>query len=53
MIFLQEGQKEKNIVGTHSIEELVKSLARPRKIMLMIKAGNAVDDMIDTLIPHP
>jgi 6-phosphogluconate dehydrogenase len=42
----------KNITGAHSIEELVRSLARPRKIMIMVKAGKAVDDMIELLIPH-
>jgi 6-phosphogluconate dehydrogenase len=42
----------KNITGAHSIEELVRSLSRPRKIMIMVKAGKAVDDMIDLLIPH-
>lgn len=50
--FLAGRAKGKNITGTHSIEELVKSLARPRKIMIMVKAGSAVDDMINTLIPH-
>ena len=49
--FLAGRAKGKKIVGAHSIEELVKSLARPRKIMLMVKAGSAVDDMINTLIP--
>jgi 6-phosphogluconate dehydrogenase len=42
----------KNITGAHSIEELVKSLKRPRKIMIMVKAGSAVDEMINTLIPY-
>jgi 6-phosphogluconate dehydrogenase len=50
--FLEGRAKGKNIVGTHSIENLVKSLAQPRKVMLMIKAGNAVDEMIDTLLPY-
>jgi 6-phosphogluconate dehydrogenase len=50
--FLAGRAKGKNIIGTHSIEELVGSLARPRKVMLMIKAGSAVDDMIETLIPY-
>jgi 6-phosphogluconate dehydrogenase len=50
--FLAGRAKGKKIAGTHSIEELVGSLARPRKVMLMIKAGSAVDEMIDTLIPH-
>jgi 6-phosphogluconate dehydrogenase len=44
--------KGKKITGTYSIEEFVASLERPRKIMLMIKAGVAVDAMIDTLLPH-
>jgi 6-phosphogluconate dehydrogenase len=50
--FLSGRANGKNIIGTHSIEELVASLERPRKVMLMIKAGDAVDEMINTLIPH-
>src|SRR4030043_417925 len=50
--FLAGRAKGKKITGAHSIEELVKSLKRPRKIMIMVKAGSAVDDMINTLIPH-
>ncbi len=50
--FLAGRAKGKKIIGAHSIEELVRSLARPRKIMVMVKAGSAVDDMINTLIPH-
>jgi 6-phosphogluconate dehydrogenase len=49
--FLAGRAKGKNIVGSHSIEEFVDSLARPRKVMLMIKAGSAVDQMIETLLP--
>ncbi len=41
----------KNFVGAHSIAELVESLAAPRKVMLMVKAGAAVDDFIEQLIP--
>lgn len=41
----------KNIIGTHSVEELVKSLKRPRKVMMMIKAGGAVDAFIDQVLP--
>ncbi len=41
----------KKFVGCHSIEELVKSLAKPRKVMLMVKAGPAVDDLIEQLLP--
>ncbi|HPT22452.1 MAG TPA: decarboxylating NADP(+)-dependent phosphogluconate dehydrogenase [Bacteroidales bacterium] len=49
--FLAGRAKGKKIIGAHSIEELVSSLASPRKVMLMIKAGGAVDQMIETLIP--
>jgi 6-phosphogluconate dehydrogenase len=42
----------KNFIGTHSIEELAKSLKRPRKVMLLVKAGAAVDAFIEQLIPH-
>ena len=42
----------KNIIGTRSIKELVASLKRPRKIMLMVKAGQPVDDFIEMLIPE-
>jgi 6-phosphogluconate dehydrogenase len=41
----------KNFVGCHTVEDLVKSLAKPRKVMLMIKAGPAVDALIEQLIP--
>jgi 6-phosphogluconate dehydrogenase len=50
--FINGRAKGKNITGAHSVEEFVASLSRPRKIMIMVKAGNAVDDMINTLIPH-
>ncbi|MCE5302164.1 MAG: NAD(P)-binding domain-containing protein, partial [Planctomycetaceae bacterium] len=43
--------KGKNFVGCHSLEELVASLAAPRKVMLMVKAGAAVDEFIEKLIP--
>ena len=42
----------KKFIGTRSIEELVSSLERPRKIMLLVKAGKPVDDFIDMIIPH-
>ena len=42
----------KNIMGCHSIEELCANLKTPRKIMLMVKAGQAVDDFIEQIIPH-
>ena len=40
------------ILGAHSIEEMVRLLKKPRKIMLMVKAGKAVDDFIELLLPH-
>ncbi len=42
----------KTIIGAHSVEELVASLKRPRKIMLMVKAGAVVDSFIEMLLPH-
>ena len=49
--FLEGRGKGKNIFGAHSLEELVASLKSPRKVMMMVKAGSAVDDMIDKLVP--
>ena len=40
------------VAGTHSIAEFVQSLKRPRRAMLMVKAGSTVDDMIAALLPH-
>src|SRR5690606_37891672 len=41
----------KNFVGCHSVEELVKQLQRPRKVMMLVKAGPAVDALIQQLVP--
>jgi 6-phosphogluconate dehydrogenase len=49
--FVNERAKGKNIKGTHSIEELCSSLKRPRVVMLMVKEGTPVDDLIEQLIP--
>ena len=49
--FINGRAKGKTIVGAHSLEELVSQLAKPRKVMLMVKAGAAVDSFIDQLIP--
>lgn len=49
--FVNGRAKGKNIKGTQTLEELVQSLERPRKVMLMIKAGSAVDATIESLIP--
>src|SRR6201989_3003850 len=50
--FLADEAKGTKVVGTHSIEELTASLKRPRRVMLMVKAGDTVDQMIDHLVPH-
>jgi 6-phosphogluconate dehydrogenase len=50
--FLEGRAKGKNIVGCHSIEELVANLAPPRKVFLLVKAGAAVDAFIDSIIPQ-
>jgi len=49
--FLAGEAKDKSIVGSHSLESFVNSLTSPRKIMLMVKAGEVVDDFISLLIP--
>ena len=49
--FLAGEAKGKSIVGAHSIEELVGLLKRPRRVMLLVKAGPAVDDFIAKLLP--
>jgi len=50
--FVNSRAKGKNIKGTYSIEEFVKSIERPRKVMMMIKAGVAVDQTIESLLPY-
>jgi len=40
------------VVGAHSIEEMVKLLKRPRRVMLMVKAGKPVDEFIELVLPH-
>lgn len=49
--FVNGRAKGKNIIGCHSIQELVDNLERPRKVLLLVKAGQAVDDFIEKLIP--
>ncbi len=41
-----------NVLGAHSVAELASLLKRPRRVMLMVKAGQAVDDFIGMLLPH-
>jgi 6-phosphogluconate dehydrogenase len=49
--FMQGRAAGKQFVGCHSLEELVKALAPPRKVMMLVKAGSAVDAFIDQLVP--
>jgi len=50
--FLNDEAKGTKIVGCHSVEELVKALKKPRRVMLMVKAGDTVDEMINQVAPH-
>ncbi len=50
--FVNGVAKGTKVVGCHSIEELCASLKRPRRVMLLVKAGQAVDDFIEKIIPH-
>lgn len=49
--FIQGRAAGKNIIGAKSVEEFVASLKRPRKVMMMVKAGGAVDAFIDQVLP--
>src|SRR5712675_68643 len=50
--FLAKEAKGTNVRGAHSIEEMVGSLKKPRRVMLMVKAGKPVDEFIEQLLPH-
>ncbi len=50
--FINGNARGTKVVGTHSIQELTSVLKRPRRVMLMVKAGQPVDDFIESLIPH-
>jgi 6-phosphogluconate dehydrogenase len=50
--FIEGRAKGKTIIGTHSPEELVNQLKRPRRVMLMVQAGAAVDKVISDLLPY-
>ncbi len=50
--FLNGPAAGSSIVGHHAIDEFVASLSHPRKIILMVKAGNPVDHFIELLLPH-
>jgi 6-phosphogluconate dehydrogenase len=50
--FINGRAKGKNFIGCHSIEELVKKVKKPRKIMMMVKAGQPVDELLEQLLEH-
>jgi len=50
--FLAGPARGTQIVGAHSIPEMIAALKRPRRVMLMVKAGKPVDDFIEQLLPH-
>ena len=49
--FVEGRAASKNIIGTYSLEELVANLEKPRKVFMMVKAGAAVDQLIEQLLP--
>jgi len=50
--FLNDEAKGTEVVGTHSVEELCSVLKSPRRIMIMVKAGDVVDQTIEHVLPH-
>lgn len=50
--FLNNQAKNSSVIGAHSMEELIGSLKSPKRIMLMVKAGQPVDETIDSLLPY-
>ena len=50
--FLAKEAKGTKVIGAQSVEEMVKLLKRPRRVMMLVKAGKPVDEFIDLLIPH-
>jgi 6-phosphogluconate dehydrogenase len=50
--FINDEAKGTQVVGAHSIPELIQALKKPRRVMLMVKAGDTVDQMIDHLLPY-
>src|SRR5580658_3978354 len=50
--FLNDEAKGTAIVGCHSIEEMCANLKTPRRVMIMVKAGDVVDQTIDQIVPH-
>lgn len=49
--FIKEHGDSKNFIGAKSVDAFIRSLKTPRRILLMVKAGNAVDQVIENLLP--
>jgi 6-phosphogluconate dehydrogenase len=50
--FMQDQAKDTAVAGSHSIEEMCGLLKKPRRVMLMVKAGEVVDQTIQLIVPH-
>lgn len=50
--FLNNQAKGTKVIGVHTVEEMVAKLKRPRRVMLMVKAGDPVDETIAHVLPH-
>ena len=50
--FLANEAKGTRVIGAHSISDLVASLKKPRRVMMLVKAGKPVDEFIELLLPH-
>jgi 6-phosphogluconate dehydrogenase len=50
--FINKEAKGTNVIGAHSIPEMVSLLKKPRRVMMLVKAGPAVDEFIEQLLPH-
>src|SRR5216117_1156847 len=50
--FLNKEAKGTSVIGAHSIEEMIGLLKKPRRVILMVKAGKPVDEFIEQLLPH-
>src|SRR5687767_14440381 len=49
--FIEGRAKGKRFIGAHDVKEFISALRRPRKIVMLVKAGDAVDQLIDQLLP--
>ena len=50
--FIEGRAKDKNIIGCETLEDFVDTLAKPRVVMMMVRAGNAVDELIEKIVPY-